>query len=115
MIIRKLCPFCGLENVVEMPDTSYAVWQAGVHIQNAWPHSTPAMREAVLTGSHENCWAAIWLENYDTEDTTDEILSRDISDIPYEMRNALYPETDTIIPSEYSEDRRAHIESGFDQ
>ena len=114
MLIKKMCPFCGLENVVEMPDTSYAIWQAGVPIQDAWPHSTPAMREAVLTGSHEHCWAAIWLENYDMEDTTDEILSLDISDIPHFIRNALYPETDTIIPSEYAKDKKAHIEGGFD-
>lgn len=38
-----------------MPEDAYNKWQAGELIQNAWPGSTPAEREKMISGLCDDC------------------------------------------------------------
>ena len=34
----------------------YYEWQAGMHIQNAFPEMSTEQRELLMTGTHPKCW-----------------------------------------------------------
>lgn len=55
MNIRRMCSCCGKEYIVDMPEDAYDKWQAGELIQNAWPGSTPAEREKMISGLCDEC------------------------------------------------------------
>lgn len=55
--ITVQCPFCGKEYSVEVPEEGYNKWVAGELIQRAMPDVSPEVREALISGICENCWA----------------------------------------------------------
>jgi len=54
------CPVCGKSEVIEVRTDSFAAWQNGALIQDAFPDLSPATREQIKTGYHEDCWAQVF-------------------------------------------------------
>lgn len=50
------CMYCGKISRLEVDAVGLRMWQAGAHIQRAFPHYSPNQRELILTGTHPECW-----------------------------------------------------------
>jgi hypothetical protein len=57
LTINVTCPFCDKEYQVEVPEEGYNRWVNGELIQRAMPDVAPEVREALISGICENCWA----------------------------------------------------------
>jgi len=55
-IVCQPCVICGRQAEIRMPLRAAEAIRAGVHIQNAWPDSTPDERELIISGTHPDCW-----------------------------------------------------------
>jgi len=55
-----VCMMCGQGSMVEMPMEAYLRWASGEHIQNVLPEMSAARREQLLTGTHDECWDAMF-------------------------------------------------------
>jgi hypothetical protein len=53
---------CGKSSIVEVDADGLRMWQAGAHIQRAFPELLPHQRELLLTGTHPACWDRMWPE-----------------------------------------------------
>lgn len=56
--VCRPCMFCREAAILSLDPDLYARWQNGEHIQDVWPHWTPAQRELLITGTHPECWDA---------------------------------------------------------
>ena len=58
MIIFRIDPFTGEENMMEIPVTKEQIkaWEHGELIQNAMPNLTPDEREFIKTGITPESW-----------------------------------------------------------
>lgn len=54
--VTKMCLFCGQTNTVFVPESVLQKLQSGGYIQDVWPNSTADEREALISGTHANCW-----------------------------------------------------------
>lgn len=52
----KPCPGCGLTRQVTVPEDDYHKFQAGAHVQDAFPYLDAGIREGFLTGYCTPCW-----------------------------------------------------------
>jgi len=59
------CIHCGEQSIVEIDRASHALWNAGAYVQVAFPHMSADEREMLMTGTHPECWAAIFGEGED--------------------------------------------------
>ena len=50
------CMFCGEQGEVIMPKDAYLKYQAGAHIQQAWPQGSAGDREQIINGTHSACF-----------------------------------------------------------
>lgn len=50
------CPGCGERSTVQVDVFKLDRWLDGEHIQNVWPEKTPAERELMMTGYHDECF-----------------------------------------------------------
>jgi hypothetical protein len=56
-VVKRICPWCGQENSVEMTDEQYKKYTSGDEtIQRIFPELTPATREILITGICGKCW-----------------------------------------------------------
>lgn len=61
MVLPPRCSECNRQEAVEIPgDVWYKYGVQGLHVQDAWPSSTPDQREMLLTGTHPECWDRMW-------------------------------------------------------
>lgn len=60
IIVCRPCAVCGRQAVVDMPLAAAKAWQAGVHIQRAWPEADAGTRELLISGTHPACWDELW-------------------------------------------------------
>ena len=58
MLIKRVSPFSGEENEMEIPVTEEQLtnWKNGMLIQNAMPNLTPDQREFLMTGITAKEW-----------------------------------------------------------
>lgn len=61
--VTKQCPYCGLDNGVEVDEEAYERWRAGAFVQDAFPNLSPNQREALITGIHPKCWNKMFGED----------------------------------------------------
>ena len=54
--VVKRCVFCGNESRLTVDAARYERWQAGEHIQNAFPEMPAEIREVLISGTHPACW-----------------------------------------------------------
>lgn len=50
------CPGCGSRTAITVDEHKLRLWQHGELIQNVWPEKTPAERETMITGFHDECF-----------------------------------------------------------
>jgi hypothetical protein len=60
MIIRKISPFSGKVNHMDLPVTDEQIcrWQNGELVQHVFPHLTADQREFLMTGITSDEWDA---------------------------------------------------------
>lgn len=56
----KPCTFCGKKAVVVMTDDEYRRFSSGLSVQEALPSWPANQRELLLTGTHAECWEAMF-------------------------------------------------------
>ena len=54
-ILRK-CMLCGKDSDVEVPAQGLWDWEHGAFVQKAFPGLSPAEREVVMNGTHDECF-----------------------------------------------------------
>jgi len=66
MNIFKRCPVCGLDSHTTVPDMAYFAWLGGMLAQDAFPDVPPAMREQIISGTHPDCFDAMFSKEEQT-------------------------------------------------
>ena len=54
--LTRVCYICKEKSFVLVGAAVYRIWDSGHLIQNVWPNLTPAQREMIKLGYHEDCW-----------------------------------------------------------
>jgi len=61
--ITKICMVCRKQSEIVVPKNRYNLWRHGnVRVQDAFPDLTQAQREILITGTHDDCWKALFQE-----------------------------------------------------
>jgi len=60
IVVEKKCFHCGKMARVEVPREQYEAWRSGVLAQNAFPQLPPEDREMLISGTHPECWKAMF-------------------------------------------------------
>jgi len=64
----KVCQHCGKDAVVVVDKAGYEAWGAGVFVQVAFPDMDKEVREILISGTHPQCWIAMFGTEDDEED-----------------------------------------------
>lgn len=56
----KKCQFCGKTGEVEVNEVQWQRYMSGMHIQDAFPGMPAGERELLITGTHSDCWDALF-------------------------------------------------------
>ena len=56
------CVVCRKSSVVPVVESDFRSWQAGALVQQAFPEMPVDQRELLVTGTHPECWDAMWVE-----------------------------------------------------
>lgn len=59
------CSVCGKATIFELHEVDYIRWRTGEHIQNVFPDMTPDEREILISGTHPECWNAMFSDEED--------------------------------------------------
>lgn len=64
------CVYCGVTTTVSVLKSSAMRWNAGEMVHEAFPDLAPSIRELLLTGTHGECWDAMFPDEdeYDEDD-----------------------------------------------
>jgi hypothetical protein len=57
------CPVCGTATTLEVERFGLARWQEGHLVQNALPDLDAGTRELLVSGTHPDCWTALFDED----------------------------------------------------
>jgi len=68
------CPSCGNEKKLKVNPDKLHSWFNGMLVQNAFPDMSSSDREALITGTCDECWEMIF---GDARWSTDEIINRE--------------------------------------
>jgi hypothetical protein len=60
VVIEKTCIHCKKPARVEVPREQYEAWRSGVLAQNAFPQLSADEREMIISGTHPECWDAMF-------------------------------------------------------
>lgn len=61
--LHRTCMLCMKPSSVDVPRSVLVKMSSGEDVQSAWPESTPAQREIVITGTHESCFDDLTAES----------------------------------------------------
>ena len=64
-IIVHNCPFCGRHQEVIVNEIDYALYQAGVRVQDAFPYLSADEREIIISGICPKCWDELFKSEED--------------------------------------------------
>jgi hypothetical protein len=56
LVTTKPCGICGKTTAMHLSQKDLNAWRDGMSVQEAFPYLSPASRELILTGTHNNCW-----------------------------------------------------------
>jgi hypothetical protein len=60
-VVTPACINCGQTSTVKgLRVDDVARWLTGVHVQDVWPEMPPPQRELLITGTHPECWEAMF-------------------------------------------------------
>ena len=54
------CPYCRRSSLVEVDGDRFEAWQNGMKVQDAFPDKSADERELLMTGTHTECWDAMF-------------------------------------------------------
>jgi hypothetical protein len=60
--VTNPCIVCQKRSTLEIDRERYERWAGGELVQNVWPEWTPDEREMLITGTHGECWEAMFSE-----------------------------------------------------
>jgi hypothetical protein len=63
--VSRPCPVCGKTTNVAVSRRRYNKWRHGNHAQVVWPHVDRDLREILISGTHPDCWIALFGEDDD--------------------------------------------------
>lgn len=63
----KRCLYCNHFSILELDVKALQSWQSGQHVQNAFPEFAAPQRELLITGTHPDCWNAMFADDSDEE------------------------------------------------
>jgi hypothetical protein len=63
----RACCMCGKSSVMDLEQAAFVAWKAGVYVQDAFPMFTPDQREVLITGTHPECWDALFPDEESSE------------------------------------------------
>jgi hypothetical protein len=80
--LEFMCVMCSKPNAVEVLEEEYEVWRRGAFVQEAFPNTSPADRETLISGTHGKCWDEAFGEEDDEESSdfdedSDEVETED--------------------------------------
>lgn len=58
-VVCEKCLVCAERATVQVPYDSWVEWQAGMHVQDAFPQLSPGIREVLISGTHPKCFDAL--------------------------------------------------------
>jgi hypothetical protein len=62
------CPCCHKTSELEVEEAEFRLWRAGlIHVQDAFPNMSVDNRELLMTGTHPDCWDAMFGEEEDDD------------------------------------------------
>ena len=56
LIHTRRCMVCGDGGTLELPVDGIAKYEAGTHVQDAFPELSKDLREQIISGTHPQCW-----------------------------------------------------------
>jgi len=60
--VTPVCGRCDKSSVVLVPTDRFKSWQSGQHVQNAFPELSEVVRELLMSGTHPECWEAMFAD-----------------------------------------------------
>ena len=60
--VTPACGCCGKSSVVLVPTDRLLRWRAGQHVQHAFPELSEVVRELLMSGTHPECWDAMFAD-----------------------------------------------------
>ena len=70
--LTRVCYICKEKSFVLVCAELYRIWDSGHLIQNVWPNLTPAQREMIKLGYHDDCWEETFGSAKTTVEESDE-------------------------------------------
>lgn len=59
-VTTRRCSHCGMLGEIEVPNSGVVRRSNGALIQDAFPDLEPELREQLMTGTHPECWLAMF-------------------------------------------------------
>jgi len=56
----RRCIHCGHYGLLNVPLDGYQKFLRGAHVQDAFPQMSAGLREQIITGTHPECWDAMF-------------------------------------------------------
>lgn len=60
IVVTPPCPVCDKESTYALDTQKVMEWQMGALIQNVFPEMTPAQRETLINGTHDECFEQLY-------------------------------------------------------
>lgn len=70
-ISTKSCMMCNKKGTVNVDVEGYELYSSGVMVQDAFPELSDDVREMIITGTHPECWDAMFPDEEDEPDDDD--------------------------------------------
>lgn len=70
--LTRVCYICKEKSFVLVDAVLYRLWDSGQLIQNVWPGLTPAQREMIKLGYHDDCWEETFNAKQHDDEESDE-------------------------------------------
>ena len=70
--LNRVCYICKEKSFVLVDAVLYRLWDSGSLIQNVWPGLTPAQREMIKLGYHDDCWEETFGSGKNDDEESDE-------------------------------------------
>lgn len=61
-VLTQPCVLCGKSSTLEVTEDERDRYINGEKVQDVFPHWTPEQRELLISGSHPECWDAMFPE-----------------------------------------------------
>ena len=60
--VTPVCGRCGKSSMVLLPTDRFESWQSGQFVQDVFPELVIGARELLVSGTHPECWGAMFAD-----------------------------------------------------